>query len=124
MPYQGWHRIKPNVTHLWEFGAPVWILLQGQNKAHKILPKSKRHVYIRYDDVSKSVKYYNLQIRKILTSHNYIFLATKKNEPPKEIILKDTPPHEGEQEGSDVQRDVPDPQNPSEMTEPNKSHIP
>jgi len=25
-PYQIWHRRKPNVTHLHEFGAPIWIL--------------------------------------------------------------------------------------------------
>jgi len=30
-PYQVWHRTKPNISHLHEFEAPVWILLQGQN---------------------------------------------------------------------------------------------
>lgn len=29
-PYQIWHSIRPNVAHLREFGAPVWVLLQGQ----------------------------------------------------------------------------------------------
>jgi len=29
-PYEVWHGHKPDVTHLCEFGAPVWILLQGQ----------------------------------------------------------------------------------------------
>ena len=29
-PYEGWHNERPNVSHLREFGAPVWILLQGQ----------------------------------------------------------------------------------------------
>jgi len=29
-PYEAWHSHKPDVTHLCEFGAPVWILLQGQ----------------------------------------------------------------------------------------------
>jgi hypothetical protein len=40
-PYQGWEGTKPNVSHLREFGAPVWVLLQGQNIVQKILPKSK-----------------------------------------------------------------------------------
>ena len=31
-PFEGWHEKKPNVAHLREFGAPVWILLQGQAK--------------------------------------------------------------------------------------------
>jgi len=32
-PHQAWHGTKPNISHLHEFGAPVWILLQGQNIA-------------------------------------------------------------------------------------------
>jgi hypothetical protein len=30
IPYQAWHGHKPNVSHLREFGTPVWMLLQGQ----------------------------------------------------------------------------------------------
>ena len=41
-PYQIWHGRKPNVAHLREFGAPVWILLQGQKVQRKMLPKSQR----------------------------------------------------------------------------------
>ena len=29
-PYQIWHKEKPNVAHLREFGSPIWILLQGK----------------------------------------------------------------------------------------------
>jgi len=58
-PYQGWFGIKPNVTHLREFGVNMWILLQGQNVACKILPKSKRRAYVGYDEGSKSIIYYN-----------------------------------------------------------------
>jgi transposase InsO family protein len=32
---------KPNVSHLHEFGAPIWVLLQGQKKPRKMKPKSK-----------------------------------------------------------------------------------
>jgi len=38
-PYEAWHGIKPNIAHLREFGVPVWVLLQGQNIAQKILSK-------------------------------------------------------------------------------------
>jgi len=31
-PYKIWHNNKPNVAHLCKFGAPVWILHQGQAK--------------------------------------------------------------------------------------------
>ena len=67
-PYQGWFKNKPNITHLRQFGAPVWILLQGQKEQRKMLPKSKRRIYVGYDDGSKSVKYYNAETRKVLTS--------------------------------------------------------
>ena len=86
-PYQGWHGQKPNISHFREFGAPVWILLQGQTKACKILPKSKHQAYVGYDENSKSVLYYNLQTRKILTSRDYIFLTAKTLEPEEEILV-------------------------------------
>ena len=35
----------------------VRIFLQGQNIALKILPKSKRHAYVGYNDACKSVLY-------------------------------------------------------------------
>ena len=41
-PYQLWNGIKPNINHLCEFGAPVWVLLQGQKIPRKILPKYKK----------------------------------------------------------------------------------
>jgi len=41
-PYQIWHGHKPNVAHLREFGAPVWVLSQGQHVIRKMLPKSQR----------------------------------------------------------------------------------
>ena len=39
-PYKIWHNKKPNVSHLCEFGAPVWILHQGQAKQRKLQPRS------------------------------------------------------------------------------------
>jgi hypothetical protein len=39
-PYQAWHGHKPDVSHLREFGTPVWTLLQGQKTQRKLLPKS------------------------------------------------------------------------------------
>ena len=67
-PFQGWFNYKPNIAHLREFGAPIWILLQGQKEQRKMLPKSKRRIYVGYDDGSNSVKYYNAETRKVLTS--------------------------------------------------------
>jgi len=40
-PYQKRYNKIPNISHLREFGAPVWILLQGQHQDCKLQPKSK-----------------------------------------------------------------------------------
>jgi hypothetical protein len=40
-PYQLWHGHKPDVSHLREFGVPIWILAQGQRVLRKMLPKSQ-----------------------------------------------------------------------------------
>ena len=64
-PYQQWNGDKPDVTHLREFGAPVWILAQGQRVLRKMLPKSQCRAYVGYDEGSKAVKYYNAATRNI-----------------------------------------------------------
>ena len=38
-PYEHWHLKKPDVTHLWENGSPVIILIEGKN-VPKLNPKS------------------------------------------------------------------------------------
>jgi len=100
-PYQAWHGTKPNVMHLCKFGAPIWILLRGQNIAWKILPKSKWHAYVGYNDANKSVLYYNAETRKILTSRNYVFLTARPAEPTEEIVITETL-YEGEREEHDT----------------------
>jgi hypothetical protein len=55
-PFQGWHKRKPDLSHLREFGAPVWILLQGQKKTRKMLPISKHQIYMGFDDSAKAIK--------------------------------------------------------------------
>ena len=97
-PYQKWYKTKPNVNHLREFGAPVWVMLQGQKQLRKMLPKSQRRIYVGFEDGSKSVKYYNADTRKILTSRNYNFLTTTNSTPPEEIRVAPDLPHEGEME--------------------------
>src|SRR6202050_5058561 len=96
-PYQGWFNYKPNIAHLREFGAPVWILLQGQKEQHKMLPKSKRHIYVGYNDGSNSVKYYNTKTRKVLTSRNFRSLQLPMDpKPPEPMVITPDIQHEGE----------------------------
>ena len=82
-PYEAWNGIKPNVAHLWEFATPVYMLVQGQNRP-KLLPKSKPHLFLGYDDGSLSVKYYIAKTRKVHTLRNYKFLTN--------LSLRETPP--------------------------------
>jgi Integrase core domain len=100
-PYQGWHNIKPNVSYLREFGAPIWILLQGQKEQRKMLPKSKHQAYVGFNDSARAVKYYNAETRKVLTSRNFGNITPPDNPtPPEPIELTPNMPHEGETGGS------------------------
>ena len=87
-PYETWFKKRPNVSHLQEFGAPVWILLQGQKEPPKMLPKSRRHAHVGYDDGSKSILhvYYQAETRKVLKSRNFRFLTLPKIDSPSEEI--------------------------------------
>src|SRR5271168_687794 len=96
-PYQKWFQTKPNVSHLREFGAPVWVLLQGQKVPRKMETKSRRRIFVGYDDGSKSIKYYNAETRKVLTSRNIRFLSLTDSEtPPEPMVILPDGPREGE----------------------------
>ena len=73
-PYQRWHGVKPDVSHLREFGTKVWILSEGQNIQRKILPKAVERTLVGFDDGARAVKYYSKETRKILTSRNYQYV--------------------------------------------------
>jgi hypothetical protein len=98
MPYERRFNAKPNISHLREFGSPVWVLLQGQKEPPKMEPKSKQCVFMGYDDGSKAIKYYNAEMRKVLTSRNFRFLSlTDSVTPPEPIQIIPDAPLEGEQ---------------------------
>jgi hypothetical protein len=64
-------------------------------------PKSRRHIFVGYDDGSKAIKYYNAETRKVLTSRNIHFLDLSHNEPsPEPMVLLPDAPCEGESEGA------------------------
>ena len=99
-PYEGWFKHKPNVSNLREFGGPVWVLLQGQKEDRKMLPKSKRRIYLGFEDGAKAVRYYNAETRKVMTSRNVRHINPPEEEmPPEQIILAPDPQHAGESEG-------------------------
>jgi len=92
-PYEAWHGMKPDVSHLREFGSPVYVLLQGRNVKPKLLPRSKQQIFVGFDSGSKSIKYYNPETRRVLTSRNYQFLSNLPKETGMpEPILVELPP--------------------------------
>ena len=98
-PYEKRFKRKPNVVHLREFGTLVWVLLQGQKEPRKMESKSRQRIFVGYDDGSKSIKYYNPEIRKVLTSRNFRFLNLSNNPlPPEPITIMPNPSCEGEGE--------------------------
>ena len=102
-PYQGWHKRKPNISHLREFGTPVWILQQGQFRDRKMLPKSKRRTYVGFDDGSNAIKFYNTETRKVLVSRNFRTLNLSATTPaPEPIVIGPNQRHEGESEDKDM----------------------
>jgi hypothetical protein len=109
MPYEHWYGHKLDVAHLREFRAPVWILLQGHKVLPKMeVPKSKRRALVRYDNGSKSVKYYTAKTQSVLTSRNFHFLkpSDPSNSIPEQLsIAPDDVPCEGESMG-DAQNTV------------------
>jgi hypothetical protein len=62
-----------------------------------MLPKSKRCIYVGYDDGSNSVKYYNAETRKVLTSRNFRSLQLPIHpKSPEPVAITPDIQHEGE----------------------------
>ena len=88
-----------NISHLREFGAPVWTLLQGQYQEWKLQPKSKCQAFVGFDEGLNSIQYYNAETHNILTSWNFHFLTPPQPSPPEEIIIDPHSSCEGEDKG-------------------------
>jgi hypothetical protein len=118
MPYEGWHNAKPNVSHLCEFGSPTWILLQGQKKPQKMLPKSKQQAYVGYDDGTKVIKYYNAATHKVLTSRNFHNLTISEwSSSPEHIELTSDSLCEGESGRNTLLMGVPEINGTDDLTQ-------
>jgi hypothetical protein len=67
-----------------------------------MLPKSKRQIYVGFNDSVKAVKYYNAETHKILTSCNFRHLNPPPETFPKPIIMTPSVWPEGESGRSKV----------------------
>ena len=52
-PFEAWCGHKPDVSHLREFGSPVWILTEGQ--ITKLDPQSIKHTFMGFVDGPKAI---------------------------------------------------------------------
>ena len=89
-------------TIMCEFGAPVWILLQGQKVDQKMQLKSKQQIYVSFDDGAGAIKYYNAETWwcNILTFRNFKQITPPQTTPiPKNMDITPDSWHEGESDG-------------------------
>jgi hypothetical protein len=67
----------------------------------KLESKSRQQVFVDYDNGSRSIKYYNAETCKVLTSQNLHFLSlTSDKTPPEPMVVTPDVPGEGEFERS------------------------
>jgi hypothetical protein len=73
-PDKGFMGQKPDISHLQEFGSPVWVLNEGRRM--KLDPKSQKMLFVGFSDGLHAIKYYNACTRHIGTTRNYYFATT------------------------------------------------
>jgi hypothetical protein len=66
-PQEAWCGVKPSVTHLKVFGSVAYAHIPDQKRT-KLDDKSKKLIFIRYDEKSKAYNLYNLFTKKIHVS--------------------------------------------------------
>ena len=72
MPYEVFHKRKPNISRLQEFGSQCWIMVPEQ-WCTKLDPKAEQHIFTGIAENVKAWRYYNTQSKIIQTSRNIIF---------------------------------------------------
>jgi len=90
-PYEAWTGKKPNVAHLREFGASVWVY--GEGDAGKLSPRANKYIFVGFQEGPKTIRYYDAAKRSIKVSRNHKFSEKVK---PLTVELEETT-NEGEQ---------------------------
>ena len=72
MPYEVFHKRKPNIFRLQEFGSQCWIMVPEQRHT-KLDPKAEQHIFTGIAKNAKVWRYYNTWLKTIQTSRNIIF---------------------------------------------------
>jgi hypothetical protein len=71
-PKEVWTKNRPNVAHLQEFGIPVWVIDERENRP-KLDPVSIQQIFVGFEDGPKAIKYYDTRTHRVKMSRNYAF---------------------------------------------------
>lgn len=74
-PYEGFHGKKPDISHLREFGAKAFVLIQNRHNS-KIYERSIECVMIGYSNNSKAYRLYHRTSGTIYTSYHVAFIES------------------------------------------------
>ena len=75
MPYEAWHKEKPNLSMLRVFGCRAYMHVQKQNRCG-LEPHTRKCVYSGFENGYKGWKCYDLQTKSIVISRDVIFDET------------------------------------------------
>ena len=70
-PWEMWTGEKPSVTHLQEFGVPVWVYLELH--PDKMQSRARQYVFTGFADKAAAIRYYDTSTQKRKVSRNFYF---------------------------------------------------
>ncbi|KAL7277877.1 hypothetical protein ACG7TL_008824 [Trametes sanguinea] len=76
-PYEAWHGSLPSLSHLWEIGCQVFVLIPTHNP--KLRPRSLECVLIGYGSNSKTYCCYHRATHRILLSYHVSFIESHES---------------------------------------------
>lgn len=71
-PYETWYGKKPNLEHARVFGSEAYVHVPDQKRT-KLDPKSKKLLFVGYDNNSRNYRLFDPSTRKITISRNVLF---------------------------------------------------
>jgi hypothetical protein len=71
-PFEAWHGMKPNVSHLKVFGCIARVKLVGPGLT-KLVDRSKKMVFLGYESRTKGYRLLDLETNKMVVSRDVIF---------------------------------------------------
>src|SRR3954453_10689856 len=79
-PYELWYQHKPNLSHLREFGARAFVLIQNEHNP-KIYNWSRECVFIGYAPNAKAYRCYERSTGRVFVTRNVAFIESQNSKP-------------------------------------------